>query len=146
MVVPNAPQAFLSYTRKDDEFFGGAITSLRRLVELGVQVVTGDSSFRIFQDIDGVGIGQLWQTKLDKTIQQVTFLMPILTPSFFSSESCRDELAKFMEKERKMGREDLILPIYFVTAPLLEKPNLSIKYLPSGRSQTAGSDSGQKRG
>jgi len=39
----NSPEAFLSYTRLDDEYFCGAITSLRRLLELGVQVVTGDS-------------------------------------------------------------------------------------------------------
>ena len=37
-----SPETFLSYTRLDDEYFGGAITSLRRLLELGVQVVTGD--------------------------------------------------------------------------------------------------------
>src|SRR5512132_713434 len=108
-LVPNQPQAFLSYTRVDDEFFGGAITSLRKLLELGVQVVTGDRSFHIFQDIDGVKLGQHWQTQLDKAIWQVKFLIPILTPCFFGSGACRDELGKFIEKERKIGRNDLIL-------------------------------------
>jgi CheY-like chemotaxis protein len=122
--VPNQPQAFLSYTRVDDQFFGGAITSLRRLLELGVQVVTGDRSFQIFQDIDGIEFGQQWKTQLDKAIWQVKFLIPILTPCFFSSGACRDELGKFIEKERKICRNDLILPVYFVTTPLLEKSDL----------------------
>src|SRR5271163_12978 len=47
------PLAFLSYTRRDNEFFGGAISALRRTLELGVQVVTGDRDFEIFQDIPG---------------------------------------------------------------------------------------------
>jgi hypothetical protein len=35
-------EAFLSYTRIDDEYFGGNISGLRKLLELAVQVVTGD--------------------------------------------------------------------------------------------------------
>ena len=67
-------RAFLSYTRLDDEFFGGAITSLRRLFELGVQVVTGDRSFEIFQDIDGIELGQKWQKRINEAILGSSFL------------------------------------------------------------------------
>ena len=38
---------FLSYTRKDDQFFGGYITAFRKTLEAGVQVVTGDRDFRL---------------------------------------------------------------------------------------------------
>jgi len=117
-----APQAFLSYTRIDDEFFGGKITGLRKTLELGVQVVTGDRNFKIFQDVDGVELGQHWPERLAQALNEATFLIPILTPLFFSSEACREELDRFMDGERKAGRNDLILPIYFVTAPLLERP------------------------
>ena len=58
-------EAFLSYTRLDDEYFGGAITSLRRLLELGVQVVTGDKTFNIFQDVDGIEFGQKWKKQIE---------------------------------------------------------------------------------
>ena len=37
--MTDPPEAFLSHTRFDDEYFGGAITSLMRLLEMGVQVV-----------------------------------------------------------------------------------------------------------
>lgn len=122
--MTNRPEAFLSYTRLDDEFFGGAITSLRRLLELGVQVVTGDRTFNIFQDVDGIEFGEKWQARLKEAISASTFLIPIVTPLFFKSDPCRDELAQFIEHEKTAGRADLILPVYFVTTPLLERPEL----------------------
>jgi hypothetical protein len=76
------PDAFLSYTRIDDEFRGGAITSLRRLLELGVQVVTGNRNFQIFQDKEGIELGQNWQHRLDQAITDARFLIPMLTPLF----------------------------------------------------------------
>jgi CheY-like chemotaxis protein len=122
--VTDPPEAFLSYTRLDDEYFGGAITSLRRLLELGVQVVTGDRTFNIFQDVDGIEFGQKWKKRLTEAISTSRFLIPIVTPLFFKSDPCRDELKQFIEHEKSLGRDDLILPIYFVTAPVLERPEL----------------------
>jgi CheY-like chemotaxis protein len=122
--VADTPEAFLSYTRVDDEFFGGAITALRRLLELGVQVVTGDRTFNIFQDVDGIEFGQKWQKRLSDAISASKFLIPIVTPLFFNSDPCRDELTQFIAHEKNLGRDDLILPIYFVTAPVLERPEL----------------------
>jgi len=122
--VTNQTDAFLSYTRIDDQFFGGSITSLRKFLELGVQVVTGRADFNIFQDIDGIEFGQQWQARLDRAIVSTRFLIPIITPLFFQSSACRDELEKFIEHEKRLGRDDLILPVYFVTAPVLEKRDL----------------------
>jgi CheY-like chemotaxis protein len=122
--VTEPPIAFLSYTRLDDEYFGGAITSLRRLLELGVQVVTGDRTFSIFQDVDGIEFGQRWKKQITTAISTSRFLIPIVTPLFFKSDPCRDELKQFIEHEKSLGRDDLILPIYFVTAPVLERPEL----------------------
>jgi CheY-like chemotaxis protein len=123
-IVTDLPEAFLSYTRLDDEYFGGAITSLRRLLELGVQVVTGDRTFNIFQDVDGIEFGQKWKKRLAEAISTSRFLIPIVTPLFFKSDPCRDELTQFIAHEKSLGRDDLILPIYFVTAPVLERPEL----------------------
>jgi CheY-like chemotaxis protein len=119
--MPRDPQAFLSYTRRDDDFFGGAITSLRKTLELGVQVAAGETDFKIFQDVDGIELGENWQRRLDEAITTTTFLIPVLTPFFFRSNACRSELEKFIAHEQNLGRDDLILPIYFVTAPVLEK-------------------------
>ncbi|RZT18362.1 response regulator receiver domain-containing protein [Mycobacterium sp. BK558] len=116
--------AFLSYTRPDDEFFGGGITALRKLLELGVQVVTGDRSFEIFQDVDGIELGEDWKQKLSDTIAGSRFFMPVLTPLYFTSVPCRNELERFRQHESELRRDDLILPIYFITAPVLERPEL----------------------
>jgi CheY-like chemotaxis protein len=116
-------EAFLSYTRIDDEFFGGAITSLRRAIELGVQVTTGDKNFKVFQDIEGIELGQKWQERLDEALSTARFLIPIITPLFFSSSACRNELQKFIRHEKDLNRNDLVLPIYFVTTPSLETPD-----------------------
>ena len=121
------PDAFLSYTRIDDQFYGGSITSLRKLLELGVRVVTGRASFSIFQDIDGTGLGEQYQKLFDQVIANALVFIPIITPLFFSSEVCRGEVQKFLAHEQNLGRDDLILPIYYVTSPVLEKPDLLAK-------------------
>ena len=84
--MTDGPEAFLSYTRLDDEFFGGAITSLRRLLELGVQVVTGDRTFNIFQDIEGIEFGQKWQKQLNEAISKSSFSYQS-SPLFFQERS-----------------------------------------------------------
>lgn len=114
------PHAFLSYTRIDDRFHGGAITALREQLELGVQVVSG-SAFKIFQDIEGIAFGRHWPSRLDEALRQARFLIPIITPTFFVRPACRDELTKFLAYERAAGRNDRILPIYFVTIRDLER-------------------------
>ena len=83
--------------------------------------MTGDRSFSIFQDIDGIELGQKWEKRINEAIAASTFLIPIVTPLFFTSEPCRNELERFIAHERKLGRDDLILPIYFQTALRLEK-------------------------
>jgi formylglycine-generating enzyme required for sulfatase activity len=119
-----APHAFLSYTRLDDEAHDGAITALRQRLELRVRAVTGDRGFTIFQDVDAIKFGQHWPSRLDEALAGARFLIPVLSPLFFRSEPCRDELGKFLELERRAGRRDLILPVYLVTAPVLERPAL----------------------
>ena len=44
-------------------------------------------------------------------------LIPILTPSFFNSEPCRAELEQFLEREKELGRNDLVLPLYYIDHP-----------------------------
>ncbi len=53
----------------------------------------------------------------------VTFLIPILTPSFFKSDYCRGEVEKFLDREKQLDRNDLILPIYYFDTPLLNDPD-----------------------
>jgi hypothetical protein len=45
----------------------------------------------------------------------------MVTPSYFNSSACRDELRKFLKAEEKLGRKDLILTIYYIQCPALEE-------------------------
>jgi CheY-like chemotaxis protein len=117
-----APHAFLSYTRKDDELFAsGYITAFRKVLENAVQVVTGDRNFEIFQDKEGIVIGENWQRSLAEAIRDSSFFVPMLSPLFFTSDPCREEVRQFLEHERALNRDDLILPIYFVASAKVEK-------------------------
>jgi formylglycine-generating enzyme required for sulfatase activity len=115
------PDAFLSYTRFDDR--RGDISAFREHLEDAVREVTGES-FEIFQDVEGIGIGEHWPDKLDEMLDEARFFIPILTPSYFNSAACRDELEKFLRAEKRAGRRDLVLPIYYIRCPVLEDKEL----------------------
>ncbi len=117
------PDAFLSYTRFDNDFAGGAISTFRDQLAAHVRALTA-KPFHIFQDVDGIGLGEHWPTKLDDMLNQTRFFIPILTPSFFESKPCRSELESFLEAERAVGRADLILPIYWTECELLDEETL----------------------
>lgn len=108
--MPDTPKAFLSYAHADDEFLGGRIVALRDAIQRAVRFRTGQT-FGVFLDKEGIGWGQDWQDRLDEALAGSRFLIPILSPSYFARKACRDELAKFLELERKAGRKDLVLPI-----------------------------------
>jgi CheY-like chemotaxis protein len=113
--------AVLSYTRKDDDFFGGYITAFRKTLETAVHVVSGTQDFRIFQDIEGIVIGEQWQKRLTDVIGSASFLVPMVSPLFLNSRACREEVDMFLAHERQLQRDDLILPVYFLSSAKLEK-------------------------
>jgi hypothetical protein len=77
--------------------------------------------FEIFQDCEGIAWGQHWRTRLDEALEEALFLIPILTPSYFSSQAGRAECETFLELERRSGRSDRILPLYLLTASVYEQ-------------------------
>jgi hypothetical protein len=87
-----------------------------------VRAVTGEP-FEIFQDVDGIGIGEHWPDKMVQMLDEARFFIPILTPSHFNSTACRDD-KKFLRAEAKRGRNDLVLPIYYIECDVLEHPHL----------------------
>ena len=109
------PVAFMSYVREDDDHEAGRLTTLRERLEGEVKMQTG-SPFPIFQDRNDIEWGNHWKTRIGEDLDAVTFLIPIITPSFFQSAACRSEFEQFREREQEMGRADLILPIYYVEA------------------------------
>ena len=107
------PAAFLSYVRFDDEHEDGRLSEFRKRLSGEVRVQTGEE-FTIFQDRNDISWGQNWQKRIDESIDHSTFLICILTPGFFKSDACRKEVERFIEREKKLGRGDLILAVYYV--------------------------------
>jgi len=113
------PLAFMSYSRFVDTHDQGQLTTFRERLSGEIQVQTGEE-FPIFQDRQDIQWGQQWQERIEESLDEVTFLIPILTPSFFKSHKCREELEKFLEREKELVRCDLILPVYYIGYPLLD--------------------------
>lgn len=108
------PVAFLSYVHSDDEHDGEKITKFRRRLEGELKMQTG-RPFPIFQDRNDIAWGQHWENRIEGSILEATFLIPMLTPSFFQSPMCRKEFETFLLKERQLGLKRLILPVVYVT-------------------------------
>jgi parallel beta-helix repeat protein len=116
--MPTSPLAFLSYAIINDHHDAGRISELRKRFSYEVEVQTGEP-FPIFQDREDIQWGQTWQERLTESVDAATFLIPVITPSFFKRPWCREELSRFLEREQQLGRNDLILPIYYVDCPFL---------------------------
>ncbi len=80
-----------------------------------MRALTGHD-FAIFQDRSDIAWGQNWQQRIDEALDTVTLLQVIITPSLFSSSACRAEVNKFLDRERDLGRQDMILPVYYISA------------------------------
>lgn len=109
-----SPAAFLSYVHEDNEYLGGHILAFADQLRGAVQFVTG-RPFRIFVDRNDISWGSNWRARIETALAQVTFFIPIVTPSYFRSEECRKELVAFLQREQELGRTDLILPVYYMT-------------------------------
>lgn len=93
------PRALLSYTRFDDQNDGQWLTLFCERLSNEVRAYTG-ADFPIFQDIKDIQWGQPFQERIDAAIQEITFLIPMLS---FDSEDVRRTLVK-------MGAYGLVVP------------------------------------
>jgi F-box protein 11 len=112
------PAGFLSYVRLDDEHENGRLAKLSERLSGEVRLQTGDE-FPIFRDRSDIAWGQQWKRCIIESLDAAAFLIAIVTPGFFKSAACREELERFIEREKRLGRDDLILPVYYVDCPIL---------------------------
>lgn len=123
MAPPDRPAAFMSYVHLNDMHDNGQVSDFREILAAEVRVQTGEP-FEIFQDRNDIAWGQNWQRRIDEALDGATLLLVIITPSLIRSTACRAEIERFLARERELGREDLILPIYYVSTRELDDPLL----------------------
>jgi hypothetical protein len=115
------PAAFMSYARFNDKHDEGQLSQFRERLAAEVQVQTGEE-FAIFQDRNDIAWGENWRQRIEGALDTVTFLLAVITPGFFRSSACRGEVERFLIRESELGRQDLILPVYYVSVPELDEP------------------------
>jgi hypothetical protein len=101
------PAAFFSYVRSDDVHDSGRISELRRILEGEIKMQTGHA-FHIFQDRNDIAWGEQWKERIESALHGATFLIPIVTPSYFQSHACQSEFKTFLIREKELGEERLI--------------------------------------
>ncbi len=114
---------FWSYAREDNEQDGGNILELARLIKEEFNLLSGEP-LELFIDRDGIAWGEEWRMRIDSSLVQTTFFIPIITPRYFKRPECRRELLEFAAKAKGLGVEELILPILYVETPGLSSENL----------------------
>ncbi|QTL97827.1 TIR domain-containing protein [Iocasia frigidifontis] len=113
------PMGFLSYTHFDDDHNKGKLTKFAEQLSGEVRAQTGEE-FIIFQDRKSLNWGDNWKKQIEDSLNEVTFLFPIITPSYFKSSPCREELELFINREKRLRKRNLIFPIYFIETEELE--------------------------
>ena len=112
-------QIFMSYPTLADRH--GEITQFKEELEYRLMVKTGDPSLRIFQDKKDIALGEDWREKLNRTLDEAGFLIPMVQPLLFTSEWCQREVLEFDERCRAKGLEDRILSVVWEKTPMLNR-------------------------
>lgn len=111
---------FFSYSRRDDQNSEGALTRLRARIYSELRLQLG-RELRLWQDTAAIPEGSLWEQEIKSAIAEAAFFVPIVTPSAVGSKHCRVEFTSFLERERELGRSNLIFPLLYVRVPALER-------------------------
>lgn len=110
---------FLSYVRADDDAEGGRIKAFAQKLADRYAFNYGEQ-LDVFLDKQ-IGWGEQWRERIAEELQRTTFLVAIVTPAFLNSQACRDEVLEFMTAARRLGHEDLLLPILWRRPPDLDR-------------------------
>ena len=119
--------AFLSYSHSDDQYLGGFISRFRTRLTEAIRFHEGNDQLELFQDSAHIEFGEQWRKRIHTELENVPLLIAMLTPRYFKSKECREELALFMERERRLGREDLVLPVYLADYAALESEEARVE-------------------
>lgn len=122
---PNAvaqARIFMSYAHADQSSAVGG--DLRQFVRDVVDALEGvfDRRVTAFIDIDDGQWGELLWDRIDAGLQASTFLLPLVTPRYLTSDSCRTEFTRFLDAAERNGAGQLVLPLVWIKPPALSGP------------------------
>ena len=79
---------FWSYTHEDDRLDGGGILRLSHLIMEEYDLLSGEP-LKLFIDRNDIAWGEEWRKRVDSSLAQTTFFIPIITPRYFTRPECR---------------------------------------------------------
>ncbi|WIM72123.1 toll/interleukin-1 receptor domain-containing protein [Corynebacterium suedekumii] len=110
---------FWSYVQEDDHNERGRITLLLEDLRDQFRLISGDD-IEVFHDRSSLSWGDDWRSVIDEYIEATAFFIPIITPRYFKSSACRNEIEYFLEISEKYNLGKLLVPIYYAKSPELE--------------------------
>jgi hypothetical protein len=113
---------FWSYTHEDDRLDDGNILQLSRLIMAEYNLLSGEP-LKLFVDRDDITWGEEWRERIDSSLTETTFFIPVITPRYFTRPECRRELLEFAAKAKMLGAEELLLPILYIETRDLSAEN-----------------------
>lgn len=117
-------KGFWSYVHADDEVENGRVSRLAQDVAAHYEMLTGEK-IGLFLDKDEIEWGEDWRGKIDESLSSIAYFIPVLTPRYFMSAECRRELQFFARRAKKLGIEELVLPLLYVDVPSLHEDSPS---------------------
>lgn len=110
---------FWSYVHADDGAEGGRIAQLGRDIAAQFQLLTGEP-IELFLDRDSLEWGAHWSERIESSLANIAFFIPVLTPRYFASPACRSELQTFARRADQFGVRALLLPVLYADLPFGE--------------------------
>lgn len=110
---------FWSYVHADNRAERDRINQLAEDLREAYELRTGEP-LELFVDSMSIKWGDDWEEKINEALAGTMFFIAIITPRFFQSQECRRELLKFAREAKRLGVDELLLPVYYVDVPGLE--------------------------
>jgi hypothetical protein len=121
-MINDAAIGFWSYAHEDDKLDGDNILQLSRLIMEEYNLLSAEP-LKLFVDRNDIAWGQQWRERIDSSLTETTFFIPIITPRYFKRPECRREMLEFAAKAKMLGVEELILPILYIEVNDLSPEN-----------------------
>ena len=115
-------EGFWSYVHDDNEATGGRIVQLAEDVMAEFKMQTAEP-LHLFVDRDSIQWGDMWRDRINEALAAGAFFIPVLSPQYFSSPECLNEVQTFSRKATALGLRELLLPIHYVNHLPLEEPD-----------------------
>lgn len=122
--APEKAYGFWSYVQEDDAGDGGRVLDLATDLRTQYRMQTAEN-LELFVDRDSAKWGEEWNELISDAIAGTTFFIPVITPSYFRSNACRQELLKFVREADRVGLQRLLMPVYWITVPALENDGIN---------------------